>query len=163
MTKVFLVEFDVGGETYAKVCHWRPDGGDPVQFQQALIEFFIHLYQNYDKPRFTSPTILAARWVVWSSGYDHPHSAMSTEDIGVVSNERYVFADYVFTVQCQQPGGILGMPDVRCTQKNHNGGPDKPIYMQPFRETLRQLEEEVTEPVEHSQPWGSPVTYNLHT
>ena len=147
MTKVFLIEFDVGGETYAKVCHWRPDGGDPVQFQQALIEFFIHLYQNYDKPRFTSPTILAARWVVWSSGYDHPHSAMSTEDIGVVSNERYVFADYVFDVNCDNLGPLTNLPDVRCTQINHNGGKNKTIQLQPFIMYRQLMMEEKTEPM----------------
>ena len=45
MTKVYLVQFNVGSETYAKVCHWLPQGGDERSLADMLLRFMVDLYQ----------------------------------------------------------------------------------------------------------------------
>ena len=147
MTKVYLVQFNVGSETYAKVCHWLPQVGDERSLADMLLRFMVDLYQSSIKPRFTSPTILASRWVVWSCQQQDRMRPLSVDNIGVVSNERYVFADYVFDVNCDNLGPLTNLPDVRCTQINHNGGKNKTIQLQPFIMYRQLMMEEKTEPM----------------
>lgn len=147
MTKVYLVRFNVGVETYAKVCHWLVEGGDARTIGDQLISFMVDLYQGQSKPRFTSPTILATRWVVWSCHQQDKRNPLKVENIGVVSNERYVFADYVYDVNCENLGPLTSLPDIRCTRVNHNGGKNKPIRLQPFIRYRQLMMEEKTEPM----------------
>tara|TARA_R100001594_G_scaffold42658_2_gene74810 strand:+ start:657 stop:1121 length:465 start_codon:yes stop_codon:yes gene_type:complete len=147
MTKVYLVRFNVGVETYAKVCHWLPEGGDARTVGDMLLKFMVDLYQGQTKPRFTSPTILATRWVVWACQQQNKRRPLSVENIGVVSNERYVFADYVFDINCDHLGPLTNLPDIRCTRVNHNGGENKPVKLQPFIMYRQLMMEEKTEPI----------------
>jgi hypothetical protein len=147
MTKVYLVRFNVGVETYAKVCHWLPGGGYARTIGDMLLKFMVDLYQGETKPRFTSPTILATRWVVWSCQQQNKRHPLRVENIGVVSNERYVFADYVFDINCDQLGPLTNLPDIRCTRVNHNGGENKPVKLQPFSMYRQLMLEEKTEPM----------------
>ncbi len=147
MTKVYLVRFNVGVETYAKVCHWLPEGGDARTVGDMLLKFMVDLYQGQSKPRFTSPTILATRWVVWACQQQNPRRPLSVENIGVVSNERYVFADYVFDINCDNLGPLTNLPDIRCTRVNHNGGENKPVKLQPFSMYRQLMLDEKTEPM----------------
>jgi len=147
MTKVYLVRFNVGVETYAKVCHWLPEGGDARTIGDMLLKFMVDLQQSSGKPNFTSPTLLAAKWVVWACQRQNRMQPIKARNIGVVSNERYVFADYVFDINCDELGLLTQLPDIRCTRINHNGGENKPVRLQPFSMYRQLMMEEKTEPM----------------
>ena len=116
-----------------------------------LFQFMIEVEQDCSgestRSIFGCPTVLAARYVVWSALRQCAGNPLKVRGLGIVTSEMRVYADYIYSVNCGDTGWILPYPDIRCRRVNLDGTGDEPVYLQPVAEYRRLLEKEKTEPI----------------
>jgi hypothetical protein len=144
--RITAVRFNVNVMTFAKVYHWS--AGDPretLDLAEALFEFMVEIGQQSGNPQriFKSPTLLAARYVVWTALRQNPTQPTRVRGVGVVAEDRYVHADVLLDINCGQLGELLAFPDIRCMVRDARGEFNE-IHLRPFQTYRNLLREEET-------------------
>ena len=147
MKNTALVQFKFKNKTIAQAFHWRD--GEPKIIGDKLMEFLVRVEKvcHRDKYRFSSPTILAARYVLWCARRSDYANPLQYDGVGIVSEESAYFPNYIYEVHCDRIGSLLRFPDVRCFRVSQHGGPKIQIYLQPFQKIRELLQYETTEPI----------------
>jgi hypothetical protein len=144
--RITLVRFNVNLMTFSRVYHWsNGDPREPLELAAALFEFMVEAAQQSGNPQrlFKSPTVLAARYVVWTALRQNPTHPTRLRGVGVVAEDRYVHADVLLDVNCGQLGELLAFPDIRCMVQDGRGG-FKELHLRPFQTYRNLLREEET-------------------
>ena len=144
--RITAVRFNVGSNTFAKVYHWAPlDPRSTLQLAEDLFEFILDIGAQSSNAQalYKSPTVLAARYVVWSAVRQNPEEPARVRGIGVVADERSIPADAILDVNCGELGELLRLPDIRCMVRDEKGL-FQPLHLQPFRTYRSFLKEEET-------------------
>ena len=140
------VQFTSGGKPYAKIFHWRD--GEPKVLADKIMEFLVRIEKvcHRDMHRFTSPTILASRYVLWCARRSDYANPLQYDGVGIVGEGTLSFPEYLYEIHCDRVGKLLRFPDVRCYRLSPYGAPRIQIYLQPFQKIRELLLEERTEP-----------------
>ena len=144
--RITLIRFNVNLKTFSRVYHWsNGDPREPLELAAALFEFMVEAAQQNVNPQrlFKSPTVLAARYIVWTALRQNPTQPTCLRGVGVVAEDRYVHADVVLDVNCGQLGELLAFPDIRCMVQDGSGEFNE-IRLRPFQTYRNLLREEET-------------------